>query len=495
MKVFHKALLFVSGLLAFEMVLLGSLYGITYQAETKAAEADISKQIVLEGSSASQMLYGSIASLLAYAATRDEASYKRYETICRELPLRLQALEELAAKRPADREQLHTISVETQTTMDLINEARDVIQQPGQLGAAVKLHELLSEMKPTIGKLSEAVELIVEEHRRLAMPQEHSYTSQIKSILLLGVCANVILAVALVLAFSRGLSSRLQVLTDNSRRLANSQQLNPRLPGNDEIAYLDETFHQMAEALALAARREREQQAEIDRVRKEFISIVSHDLRSPLTSIRGFLGLLMQRVFGELDPRGMRLADRASQESLRLISMVTDLLDIAKIEAGKMEIIKNRCRSEILVERSIGAIAGMAEVKQIALQVEGEPLFLDADLERSTQVLVNFLSNAVKFTPEGGSITVKTSRSEAGFVRFEVRDTGCGMPQDQMQKLFQPYQRVKGSEKKEGTGLGLAISKLIVESHGGAVGVTSEEGVGSTFWFTLPESVQVPVPA
>ncbi|MBX9691280.1 MAG: response regulator, partial [Cyanobacteria bacterium] len=221
----------------------------------------------------------------------------------------------------------------------------------------------------------------------------------------------------------------------------------------------------------------------------EFYSTVSHELRTPLTSIRGSLGLIEGGLTGTLSEKTLRLIKIARTESDRLIRLINDILDLRKIEAGMLELKKTTIESQLLVQRTIDGIRGMAESNGISLAAElntAGPVFCDED--RVIQVLTNLASNAIKFSDHGGDVILRLDPGSGNTFRFSIIDHGMGIPKEQMHKLFGRFQQIDQSDRrqKEGTGLGLAITKAIVEDHGGQICVESEVGKGSTFWFELP---------
>ncbi|MBX3076246.1 response regulator [Candidatus Obscuribacterales bacterium] len=221
----------------------------------------------------------------------------------------------------------------------------------------------------------------------------------------------------------------------------------------------------------------------------EFYSTVSHELRTPLTSIRGSLGLIEGGLAGPLPDKTLKLIKIARAESDRLIRLINDILDLRKIEAGMLELKKRTCDTQKLVERAIEGIQGMANERGVTVSEEintGGPTECDED--RIIQVLTNLLSNAIKFSENGDRVVVALNPGEHNTFKFSISDTGPGIAPEQMHKLFGKFQQLDQSDsrKKDGTGLGLAITKAIIDEHGGAIGVDSEWGKGSTFWFELP---------
>lgn len=220
----------------------------------------------------------------------------------------------------------------------------------------------------------------------------------------------------------------------------------------------------------------------------EFYSTVSHELRTPLTSIRGALGLLEGGKAGELSKRALQLVHMGRMESERLVRLINEILDIRKIEAGKLELKLEKLDAGSLVERTAESLQSFAEEAKVKIETRvSENVEVLGDKDRLIQVLTNLVSNAVKFSPEDSVVTVFTEVKN-GNVRVNVQDHGPGISKENLRKLFQMFQQVDSSDTrpKGGTGLGLAISKAIVEQHLGKVGVDTEVGKGSTFWFELP---------
>ena len=231
---------------------------------------------------------------------------------------------------------------------------------------------------------------------------------------------------------------------------------------------------------------------ELDRLKSDFVSNVSHELRTPLTAIKGAVDLLLREVPGRLNESQTHYLTRVRSNTQHLAGLINDLLDLAKIEEGKVELNGVRVSVGGLVHEVMETVKPMAAEKPVLLEVQvPEPSVLVwADRDKVTQVLMNLIGNAIKFTPPQGRVTVSASIDGTEWAQVSVNDSGPGILAEERQKIFQKFYQVSedGGPKPKGTGLGLAISKSLVELHGGKIWVESEQGRGSTFSFTLPVS-------
>lgn len=227
----------------------------------------------------------------------------------------------------------------------------------------------------------------------------------------------------------------------------------------------------------------------LSRMKDDFIATVSHELRTPLTSINGSIGLIKHGVAGPLDERAGAMLDVAYRNSDRLIRLVNDLLDIQGMDTGAVRLNLEPVAVSRLIDLGLDANRDFCEQRGLTLRVRGAvpPLVVTADPGRLTQVLTNLVSNAAKFSPEGGEIVVDVTGRGAG-VRIAVTDSGPGIPEEFRSRIFGRFAQADPSDarQKSGTGLGLSICKGIVEQHGGTIGFTSEPQQGTTFYFHLP---------
>ncbi len=225
----------------------------------------------------------------------------------------------------------------------------------------------------------------------------------------------------------------------------------------------------------------------VEKLKGEFISTVSHELRTPLASIRGSLSLLAGGILGDLSDEAREMVTIAERNCVRLIGLVNDILDIERLEQGRLHMEMAEVAMADVLARTRDAVQAFAAERQVAVEMEPTAAAVQGDDGRLVQVLVNLVSNAVKFSPAGATVRVLV-RERGGRVRVEVTDRGRGVPASHRAAIFERFRQVESSDARDkgGTGLGLAICKAIVDQHGGEIGVESEVGQGSTFWFEIP---------
>jgi signal transduction histidine kinase len=215
---------------------------------------------------------------------------------------------------------------------------------------------------------------------------------------------------------------------------------------------------------------------------------MSHELRTPLNAVIGFSEVLSERMFGDLTEKQAEYLKDIHASGQHLLSLINDILDLSKIEAGKMDLEPTDFELPTAIDNALMLIRERAARRNIALHMTLDERLghVQADERKIRQVLLNLLSNAIKFTPEGGRIEVR-AKPVNGFIEVSVSDTGVGIAPEDQKVVFDEFRQVGTAEKKvEGTGLGLALSRKFIELHGGKIWVESQVGEGSTFTFTIP---------
>jgi signal transduction histidine kinase len=224
-------------------------------------------------------------------------------------------------------------------------------------------------------------------------------------------------------------------------------------------------------------------------LKSEFISGMSHELRTPLHTIIGFTELLAEQIEGPLNAKQARFVSHILRDSQHLLALINDVLDLSKIESGRLQLQKQLFVFNDALEEALSSIRPRADGKSIRIEtaVDQAPGAMFADRLRVKQILYNLLSNAVKFTPAGGVIRIEAMTRD-GFVEISVVDNGVGIPADEQEAVFDKFYQVgrRQAGGQEGTGLGLAITRQLVHEHGGRMALKSDVGKGSRFTFTLP---------
>ncbi len=283
-------------------------------------------------------------------------------------------------------------------------------------------------------------------------------------------------------------SERLMLRNGRGEHLSVLKSVVPVKIGGKE--YLIESF------IDLSERKKAEQellQAKLaaesaNRAKSEFLTTMSHELRTPLSAIIGFSDVMLEGMSGEFNEQNTKFLNNISNSGKHLLSLINNILDLSKIEAGKMELDMEMFSVSEAFSYTRAVTSGLAMKKDITIKYDLEPeLLIYADRIRFKQVIYNLMSNAIKFTPKGGSVEVLAAKA-GNSVRVSISDTGIGISEKDQKLLFQPFRQVDSSINRqyEGTGLGLALVRKFVELHGGKVWVESETGKGSTFTFELP---------
>src|SRR3972149_2544896 len=348
------------------------------------------------------------------------------------------------------------------------------------------------EKKEFINKLTLALQtgLI----KKIELFQKIGYKSAKVSLII--ILFAVLFGIIFAYFFTRSVCSPIKILKDATDRIAEGDlDYRIEVTSNDEIGTLGTAFNQMCNKLK-----------EMDKMKSEFVSNISHNLKTPLTAIREANDLLLEKIAGPITEPQIRLLTIMKEEAHQLTMMINDLLDISRVEAGLMRYNFQYADIHDVIRKSMDEIRFLAENKNIHIQCENEDsipkILLDRD--KIAQVMDNLLSNAIKFTQPGGTITIKATVVEShnvtqffreqnrlnnvySFVKVSISDTGIGIPAECHKKIFDKFQQVsnqKGGIK--GTGLGLSIAKHMVLDNGGDIWGESNTGEGSTFHFTLP---------
>lgn len=306
---------------------------------------------------------------------------------------------------------------------------------------------------------------------------------QTRALLSAFLALGAVLSLALAAFFAQQISRRVRTITDNSKRVLENKPLNPPVRGTDEIHDLDLAFHHMSEQLRESKARDKA----VQKLRDDMVAMISHDLRTPLETIAMYVELMGEEPDHEEAKAAHGIAERNID---RMRKLINDFLELERLQSGSMALNKKRFALSRAVEQARDTVTGIAAQRNIRIESKGD-CFVTADEDRISQVITNLLGNAIKFSPDNSKIIVEISEDK-GNARVAIIDFGKGIPAEAQKRIFEAFQQTSTEDatKRGGFGLGLAICKALVENHNGQISVQSQEGVGTTFSFTLPLSTQ-----
>src|SRR5436190_1051595 len=323
--------------------------------------------------------------------------------------------------------------------------------------------------------------------RRLASTAQRRSDAAIAAAIA-GMIASALLIAGFGLYLARSIARPVRKVAEGATRLAGGDlatRLDPQ--GVGEVEELTQAFNRMAERLE-AGRRELEEQnkrlRESERAKSELVSVVAHELRTPLASVLGFTSVLLQREV--TDEQRREYLNIIEAQARRLGALVNDFLDVQRLEEGKLSIAKELVDIGSVVREQTELFAGQSPKHLLDVSLPPTPLPVRGDSNRLAQVVANLLSNAIKYSPLGGVVRVAGKRDD-DVVRVSIQDEGVGIPPELQREIFGKFVRGHATANGiEGSGLGLAISRSLVEAHGGSIDFESTKGRGSTFWFEIP---------
>jgi two-component system sensor histidine kinase BaeS len=337
----------------------------------------------------------------------------------------------------------------------------------------------LKSSKPQLFKLMRKMNYLkqVMEKEQLAiantMQEENQKRSTIKNLMIAVFIVQLVLTTGLLMYFLRDISKRLSSLVTNARQLPDEKTLTEKVGGDDEIAYLDSVLHQASDKLKEAAQN-----------RKSVLNMIAHDIRSPLMSSKLLIDNLLD---SPVESQRKSTGDSLRHTFKQVLTLVEDLLSIEKLESGRIALDFDMIETDKLAQSVLESLAVQASHAGVILRNEATPLQVVCDSGRIAQVLTNFVSNAIKHSPPGGTVTVLCSQLPQA-ISFNVIDEGNGLSKKDASRVFDKFFQAEAASgaNKAGFGLGLAVAAMLIKQHGGEVGVNTTLGEGCDFWFTLP---------
>lgn len=403
-----------------------------------------------------------------------------------------QLLKERAARAAADLERLEVLlrspaeeksyreAVAAFATYEQLIDKERALLSRGETARALRLSEgparsAAERLDQALSRLTEATSAEVAQ----AQTAVRALESRTWTTILLTLSVSLLAAVGATGFLAFRLTRSVRRLSSATGRVADGSFEEP-LPveTRDEIGDLTRSFNRMALELR-----------EVERLKQQFFSQISHELRNPLTAIRASAQLLLLRARDVLDARQRQWVQSIDDSVDRLLSLVTRILDLNRLRAGVFPLVRQPIELDKVVARALDVLGPQAEQQGLRLEqtTAGNGVVIAADEEALTQLLFNLVGNAIKFSPKGGSVRVAVTDAAAD-VELTVRDSGPGIPAADLHRIFEPYQQAH--QGRNGSGLGLAIVKGLVEAHGGSISVDSEEGKGTCFVVRLPKTAQ-----
>lgn len=493
LTVAQKLLILISVPLAFQLGFVGLI--VTLQRESDAAQrlSAHSEDVTSKAYAVLGLLVEADSDLRAGLITGYMDFFESYTDSEQEVLDEIGKLRELVRVEPTQVAMAQRVAQHVIRKLRLMSGIAANIR--GRKGPGVKA-DLIKNNLLTATIQNEMVAFVQEALASTARSQSALAASQrhLRWLLGSGTALVVMLSLAIFVGFMRGVTARLAILADNTRRLARGEGLVGPMLGHDEFARLDHAFHDMAQALAEAVTKERlakEAAEAANRAKSMFLANMSHELRTPLNAIIGFSELLKDQSFGPLNDRQQEYTTYVVESGQHLLALINDILDLSKVEAGKMELQLGEFDLKAMLSNSLLMIKEQALTHGITLTMELEDGVgsITADERKIKQVVFNLLSNAAKFTPDGGTIGLSAARQSGHEVLVCVWDTGIGIDEAHKDTIFEEFRQIDSaySRRYAGTGLGLALTKRFVELHGGTMWFESPgRNQGSRFSFTLP---------
>lgn len=454
------------------------------------------------------------ASVRGFVISRDAKFLDVYESSRQAFPRNVNELSNLLSDNPEQSARLNEIIQLAGARFELLSSVVEIVKTKNDASILQRESELIVEGKALMDKLRPQVEAMDKEERGIQEIRDQKLKNARNlstQIIAASTIFGLLGGVAAMVLFSRGIVGRVKKIQANAERLANELPLEPIHGGNDEIGKLGGRLEEASELLksgrqalrddaerlsAEVAERKhaeealREAKHEADRAnsaKSEFLSRMSHELRTPLNAILGFAQVLELDAKTDDDRESIEQILRAGRHLLELIN---EVLDISRIEAGRLSISKEPVEVRPILRECLQLIQPLAKQRYVDVAEDFEYVcdtHILADYQRLKQVVLNLLSNAVKYNRDGGRVTISCDGCGTSKLRINVRDSGHGMAPEDLQRLFNPFDRLHAERTTiEGTGLGLALSKRLVEVMGGQIGVESKLGEGSLFWVELP---------
>ncbi|MBX9690617.1 MAG: HAMP domain-containing histidine kinase [Candidatus Obscuribacterales bacterium] len=481
LKISEKGLLLIFVPVVFESIFVCVLLFLLNQADRIALAESNKRTISAEMHKISSIFYEQFGLMMAYNASSDKELLRKSEALDYDIENCLSLLRDVALSENFSKVNLDELSRSTEALLKQVRLCRR--RAEAHETDSFKSLRSLYDLKKSLSDLLDIFGGISNE-----LGKNNSKSSQdlirarglVYACVILALIINITLAVYLAFYFSRNFSKRVQIIISDTKSIAGGEPLSEPLSGNDELAEIDRFIH-------LTARKLRAVEAE----RSEILSMVSHDIRSPLTAVKLLVAVALEGIYGQLDKRVYKALSQVDQMIASVVRLADDLLDVQAAGEGALRMRMETVDYAEVCMRSYKVMLPLVENAGLKLERNLEECFGYADSERIGQVLNNLISNAVKFSPANSTICMSLS-TDADNVLISIRDSGSGVPESEREAIFDKhYQTETGLKKKRSAGLGLHICRTIVELHKGKIFVKEAAGGGAEFVIQLPTPADI----
>jgi len=483
-------MMLASGVLAIVIgaVLVGMLLAISALRESTRAESR-SKDVSLAAVTLEKNVLDLESAVRGYVANGNPVFLQPYKRAKAELPQRIETFQSLMRAAPEQQARAQRLTTAIQDyvanfTDPVLDIAQDELKAVQTSVAQREGRRYVDDIRAQFSAVIDAED---------AVASDSAQTASERADLAVGLGAlGLVASAAIIILFgaylARSIAQPVRGVAIGASRLASGElSLRLREGGPGEVGELTRSFNAMAERLQQGRTDLEEQNRKLrasERAKSELVSIVSHEVRTPLASVLGFTSLLLNRdVDDETRRRYLEIIDAQGR---RLSALLDDFLDVQRLEEGRLELGSERVDMAALLAEQVQLFEAQSEAHRLELRLTETPLAVRGDSNRLAQVVGNLLSNAIKYSPEGGVVHIRGERANSS-VRVVVEDQGLGIPRAQQARIFTKFYRGEAATSGiAGSGLGLAFARAVVEAHGGKIGFTSAEGEGSTFYLELP---------
>lgn len=488
-KMLHTGLALIALTLSLEFVYLGCLGGFLDQADR---QIDIASRPFLFAAKAAEtikLFYKCTSVLFAMGYSKDHAQFDEiYEKAAASLKKQSASLADFVDATPGTSKELTSeVRKLGESAIASLDDTRMLLNKQNKIRlfeAQRILSNSIAIFERYFSRLTKAI-AVDANARQARVVAEGASRKSIKAMIVIGFLLNALLPLLAVIFWIRGVINRLDVLAENARLLERGKPLLPLQGGQDEIADLEQSFH--------AANAKLRETAELKR---QFTTLLSQELRQPLGVINATLSYAENGGMEQMNTQGRNRFRRAALSSRRLLNIINDLVDLYDLESGKFSVSLKESNLADVLQLAVEEMTPLTTEKKVKIQTTCEVGSVQCDPDRLAQVVINFLSNAVKYSPPNSVIHLCAQEIENEIVEVRVTDQGTGIPEEFLGKLFARYEQ--SATAVGGTGLGLFICKSIVEQHSGSIGAENSATGGATFWFRIPrhhdrKESQVPI--